>query len=185
MKNSSLLLLLISVLISLFSVSERSIAAPKSIARLKNGNYLACIKKKNSNFYDESQTCFSFSKQNDRIAGGYEVSQEGPVVCVIGTVQNNMVNGFAYDDSVNSAANGVVFSDIENLRRELPKSKLIYLATYLQVADGKLDVIKVGNNVKTNPFDFEAKITYKRAKLNLNKFQYITTLKKESYGCSK
>jgi hypothetical protein len=185
MKNIRLFSLLISISISLLSVGEKSIAAPKSIARLKNGNYLACIKKKQPNFYDESQTCFSFSKHNDRIAGGYEVSQEGPIVCVIGTVKNNIINGSASDDSVNSAANGVVFNDIEDLRRELPKSELIYLATYLQVADGKLDVIRVGNNVKTNPLDFEAKITYKRAKLNLSKFQYITTLKSESYGCSK
>jgi hypothetical protein len=185
MKNIRLFSLLISISISLLSVGEKSIAAPKSIARLKNGSYLACVKKKQPNFYDESQACFSFIKQKDRIVGGYEVSQEGPIVCVIGTVKNNIINGSAYDDSVNSAANGVVFNDLDNLRRNLPKSKPIALTTHLQVANGKLNIIRVGDRVKTNPFDFQAKITYKNAKLDLNQFQYIATLKKENYECSK
>jgi hypothetical protein len=183
MKNTALLLLLISGSIFSLSVSEESISAPNGIARLKNGKYLACVNKKQPNIYDESQTCFSFGKQGNRITGGYEVSQEGPIVCVTGTVKNNVITGSAYDDSINSAANGVTFNDIEDVRRNLPKSKPIYLATYLQVADGKLSVLKVGKNVKTKPLDFEAKITYGRAKLDLSKFQYISRLRNEVYDC--
>jgi hypothetical protein len=183
MKNTALLLLLIAGSIFSLSVSEESISAPNGIARLKNGKYLACVNKKQPNIYDESQTCFSFGKQGNRITGGYEVSQEGPIVCVTGTVKNNVIIGSAYDDSINSAANGVTFNDIEDVRRNLPKSKPIYLATYLQVADGKLSVLKVGKNVKTKPLDFEAKITYGRAKLDLSKFQYISRLRNEVYDC--
>jgi hypothetical protein len=179
-KNITIIVLCLAASITSLLVTERSIAAPNAIARLKNGKYLACVKKKQPDVYDESQTCFEFVKQGTNIKGGYEVSQEGPVVCVIGTIRRNILTGFVYDDSVSSAANGVPFEEVEELRSKLPTSTPTALTTHLQVAEGKLEILKVGKDIKTNPFDFSGKITYKKAMLNLTKFQYISSIKKIS-----
>jgi hypothetical protein len=184
-KNIILWLLFLCISISFLSASERSIASPKTIAKLKNGKYSACVNQKRSNFYDESQTCFSFLKQGNNIKGGYEVTQEGPVVCVKGTITNNIITGSVSDDSINSAYNGVEISELEELRSKLPKSKLIPLTTYLQVAEGRLDILKVGDKIKTNPHDFYARVTYAKARLDLDKFKYISPLKGGLSECSK
>ena len=182
MKNITAIMLCLAASISLLSVTERSIAAPNAIARLKNGKYLACIKKKQPDVYDESQTCFEFSKQGTNIKGGYDVSAEGPFVCVVGTIKRNIITGSVYDNSVSSAANGVPFEEVEELRSKLPTSKLTALTTHLQVAEGKLEILNVGKDIKTNPFDFSGKITYKKAVLNLSGFKYISSIKKISYA---
>jgi hypothetical protein len=181
-KNITAFILCLATSITSLSVTEKSIAAPNTIARLKNGKYLACVKKKQPDVYDESQTCFEFVKQGTNIKGGYEVSQEGPVVCVIGTIKRNTITGSVYDDSVSSAANGVPFDGIEELRSKLPTSKPTDLTTHLQVAEGKLEILKVGKDIKNNPFDFSGKITYKKAMLNTSKFQYISSVKKINYA---
>jgi hypothetical protein len=180
-KNIAAIILCLSASISSLSIAEKSIAGSNAIARLKNGKYLACIKKKQPNVYDESQTCFEFIKQGTNIKGGYEVSQEGPVVCVSGTIKRNILTGSVYDDSLNSPANGVPFSELTEFRRNLPTSKSIALGgNELQVAEGKLDILQVGKNIKTNPSDYKARVTYKKATLNLSKFQYISAIKKIS-----
>jgi hypothetical protein len=181
-KNITALILCLATSITSLLVTEKSIAAPNAISRLKNGKYLACVKKKQPEVYDESQTCFEFVKQGTNIKGGYEVSQEGPVVCVIGTIKRNILTGSVYDDSVSSAANGVPFDGVEELRSKLPTSKLTDLTTHLKVAEGKLEILNVGKDIKTNPFDFSGKITYKKAMLNLSEFRYISSLKKASYN---
>jgi hypothetical protein len=181
-KNITAIIVCLAASITSLSVTERSIAAPNTIARLKSGKYLACTKKKQPDVYDESQTCFEFVKQGTNIKGGYEVSQEGPVVCVSGTIKRNILTGSVFDDSVSSAANGVPFDGVEELRSKLPKSKPTDLTTHLQVAEGKLEILKVGKDIKENPFDFSGKITYKKARLNLSDFQYISSVKKISYA---
>jgi hypothetical protein len=183
---TAIILCLASSITGLLSVTETSIAAPRSIARLGNGKYLACIKKKQPDVYDESQTCFEFIKQGSNIKGGYEVSQEGPVVCVIGTIKRNIITGSVHDDSVSSPANGVPFDGVEELRSKLPTSAPTALTTHLQVAEGKLEILKVGKDIKNNPYDFSGKITYKKAVLNLNEFKYISSIKKiNSTDCLK
>jgi hypothetical protein len=181
-KNITAIILCLAASITSLSVTERSIAAPNAIARLRNGKYLACIKKKQPDVYDESQTCFEFIKQGSNIKGGYELSQEGPVVCVIGSIKRNILTGSVYDDSVSSPANGVPFDEVEELRNKLPTSKLTELTTHLQVAEGKLEIIKVGKDIQNNPYDFSGKITYKKAMLNLTKFQYISSIKKINHS---
>ncbi len=188
-KNITTTVLCLAASISSLSIAERSlaeplqrrIAAPNSIARLKNGKYLACTKKKQPDVYDESQTCFEFVKQGTNIKGGYEVTQEGPVVCIIGTIKRNILTGSVDDNSVSSAANGVPFDEVEELRNKLPTSTPTVLTSHLQVAEGKLEILKVGKDIKDNPFDFSGKITYKKATLNVSNFQYISAVKKISY----
>jgi hypothetical protein len=182
LKNITAIILCLSASISSLSIAERSIAAPNSIARLKNGKYLACIKKKQPDTYDESQTCFEFVKQGTNIKGGYELTQEGPVVCMVGTIRRNIITGSVYDRSVSSPANGVPFDEVEELRSKLPTSTPTALTTHLQVAAGKLEILKVGKEIETNPFDYSGKITYKKATLNVSKFQYISSVKKISYA---
>jgi hypothetical protein len=181
-KNITAIILCLATSTTSLSVTEISIAAPKSIARLGNGKYLACTKKKQPDVYDESQTCFEFTKQGSNIKGGYEVSQEGPVVCVSGTIKRNIITGSVYDNSVSSAANGVPFDGVEELRSKLPTSTPTALTTHLQVGEGKLEILKVGKDIKDNPYDFSGKITYKKAVLNLNKFQYVSSIKKINYS---
>ena len=185
MKNLVLALLVLSSSIGSLLIAQTSIAVPKNIARLKDGRYTACTKIKQPQVYDESQTCFSFSKKGKRIKGGYEVTQEGPVICVIGTTKNNLITGSAYSDDINSASHGVPFSRIEQVRKELPKAKFIEMTSHLKVAQGSLSQIKVGDSIKTNPYDYEAKIAYKKASLNLNEFQYIYPLKSVDDDCLK
>jgi hypothetical protein len=169
-KNIAATILCLATSITSLSVTKTSNAAPKSIARLGNGKYLACVKKKQPDVYDESQTCFEFIKQGRNIKGGYEVTQEGPVVCVVGTIKRNIITGSVYDDSVSSAANGVPFDGIEELRSKLPTSTPTPLTTHLQVAEGKLEISKVGGQ-----------ITYRKAVLNLNEFKYISSIKKINF----
>jgi hypothetical protein len=176
-KNILLALLLLSSSIGSLSIAERSIAVPRNISRLKDGRYTACTKIRQPKVYDESQTCFDFIKKGRKIKGGYEVTQEGPVICVIGTIKNNLITGSAYSDDVNSASHGFPLSDLEQVRRKLPKSKFIGMTTHLKVAQGNLGKIKVGEQIKNNPYDYEARIIYKRSILNLNQFQYISPLK--------
>jgi hypothetical protein len=176
-KNITAIIFCLATSITSLSVAETSIAAPKSIARLANGKYVTCIKKKQPDVYDESQTCFEFIKQGSNIKGGYEVTQEGPVVCVVGTIKRNIITGSVYDDSVSSAANGVPFDGVEELRSKLPTSTPTDLTTHLRVAEGKLEILKVGKDIKDNPYDFFGKITYKKAVLNLNEFKYISSIK--------
>lgn len=179
MKNITTFILCLAASITSLSVTERSIAAPNAIARLKNGKYLACSKKQQPNIYDESQICFEFFKQGINIKGIY-IPPEGAVLCIVGTIKRNIITGSVYDDSLDSPANGVPFSELEELRRNLPTSKSIDLTTDLQVAEGKLEIFKVGKNIKTNPFDFSGRVTYKKATLNLSKFQYISSTRKMS-----
>jgi hypothetical protein len=176
-KNILLALLLLSSSIGSLSIAERSMAVPRNIARLKDGRYTACTKIRQPKIYDESQTCFDFIKKGRKIKGGYEVTQEGPVICVIGTIKNNLITGSAYSDDVNSASHGFPLPEIEQVRRKLPKSKFIGMTIHLKVAQGNLGKIKVGEQIKTNPYDYEARIAYKKAILNLNEFQYISPLK--------
>ncbi len=185
MKNIVLALLLLSSSIGSLSIAERSIAVPKNIARLKDGRYTACTKIKQPKIYDESQTCFSFIKKGKRIKGGYEVTQEGPVICIVGTAKNNLITGSAYSDDVNSASHGVPLSEIEQVRRKLPKSKFIEMTTHLKVAKGNIGSIKVGDSIKTNPYDYEARIAYTKATLNLNEFEYIYAIKSVDDDCVK
>ncbi len=185
MKNIVLALLLLSSSICSLSIAQRSIAVPRNIARLKDGKYTACTKIKQPKIYDESQTCFSFIKRGRTIKGGYEVTQEGPVICVVGTTKNNLITGSAYSDDMNSASHGVPLSAIDRVRRKLPKSKFIEMTTHLKVAQGKISPIKVGDSIKTNPYDYEARIAYKKATLNLNEFQYIYAFKSSDDDCLK
>jgi hypothetical protein len=184
-KNLVLALLLLSSSIGSLSIAQISIAVPRNIARLKDGRYTACTKIKQPQVYDESQTCFSFSKQGKRIRGGYEVTQEGPVICVVGTAKNNLITGSAYSDDVNSASHGVPLSEIEQVRSKLPKSKFIEMTSHLKVARGNLSSIKVGDGIKNNPHDYEARIAYRKAALNLNEFQYIYAMKSVDDDCLK
>jgi hypothetical protein len=181
-KNITAIILCLATSTTSLSVTEISIAAPKSIARLANGKYVTCIKKKQPDVYDESQTCFEFIKQGTKIKGGYEVTQEGPVVCIIGTIKRNIITGSVYDNSVSSAANGVPFDGVEELRSKLPTSTPTALTNHLQVAEGKLEILKVGKDIKDNPYDFSGKITYKKAVLNLNEFKYTSSIKKVNFS---
>jgi hypothetical protein len=184
-KNITAIIFYLVASITSLPSGEASIAAPKSIASLKNGKYLACIKKKRPNFFDGSQICFEFIKQGTNIKGDY-FGPEGPGVCVIGTIKRNILTGSAYDDEISSVGYGVSFDGVEELRRNLPKSKPIELMTHLQAAEGKLEIIKVGKDIKTNPHDFSGKITYKKATLNLSDFKYISSIKKiDSNDCVK
>jgi hypothetical protein len=184
-KNIVLALLLVTSSIYSLSIAEISIAVPRNIARLKDGKYTACTKIKQPNIYDESQTCFSFIKKGRRIKGGYEVTQEGPVICVVGTARNNLITGSAYSDDINSASHGVPLPEIEQVRSKLPKSKFIEMTTHLKVALGNLGSVKVGDSVKNNPYDYEARISYRKAALNLNEFQYIYAMKSVDDDCVK
>jgi hypothetical protein len=180
-KNITSTILCLATFTTSLLFADLSIAAPRSIARLGNGKYLVCVKKKQPDVYDESQTCFEFIKQGRNIKGGYEVTQEGPVVCVVGTIKRNIITGSVYDDSVSSAANGVPFDGIEELRSKLPTSTPTPLTTHLQVAEGKLEISKVGKDIKNNPYDFSGQITYRKAVLNLNEFKYISSIKKINF----
>jgi hypothetical protein len=180
-KNLVLALLLLSSSIGSFSIAERSIAAPNNISKLKDGKYSACIKLEQPTVDDESQTCFLFIKQGSKIKGAYEITQKGPVICVMGTVRNNLITGSAYYDTINAASPfGVPIDRIEEIRRELPKSKLVELLPSLKVAQGNLSPIKIGENIKTNPRDYQAKITYKKATVDLIKFSYVSAVSRDS-----
>ncbi len=185
MKNIVLALLLLSASIGSLSIAEKSIAVPRNIAKLKDGRYTACTKIKQPNIYDESQTCFSFIKKGRKIKGGYEITQEGPVICVTGTAKNNLITGSAYSDDINSASHGVPISEIDQVRRRLPKSKFIEMTNHLKIAQGELSPVKIGDSIKNNPYDYEARIAYKKASLNLNEFQYIYAIKSVDDDCLK
>jgi hypothetical protein len=182
-KNITAIIFCLAASISSLSIAERSIAAPNAIARLKNGKYLTCIKKYQPNVYDESQRCFEFFKQGSKIKGSYELSPEGPDVCITGTIIRNIITGSAYDNSLNSPANGVPFSELEELRLNLPTAKLTALDihNYLQVAEGQLEISKVSKDIKTNPYNYSARVTYKKAKLDLGGLQYISSIEKISF----
>jgi hypothetical protein len=184
-RNIVLALLILSSSIGSLSIAEKSVAVPRNIAKLKDGKYTACTKLKQPKIYDESQTCFSFIKKGRKIKGGYEVTQEGPVICVIGTAKNNLITGSAYSDAVNSASHGVPLSEIERIRSKLPKSKFIGMTSHLKVAQGNLGKIKVGDRIKNDPHDYQARIAYKKASLNLNEFQYIYALRSSDRDCLK
>jgi hypothetical protein len=174
--------------ISTFSsiLTQISTADTNTIERLQDGKYIACTRQKPLDAHDFSKVCFSFMKQGKNIKGAYKISQpdgvsEDATACIAGVIKDRALIGYVY---FNSAKNGIGFEEIGKIRSELPRSQPIALTTNLQIAEGKIDIFSVGANIKTDPHNYSARVTYVKSRLDLTKFNYVSSLKSDIGECS-
>jgi hypothetical protein len=166
----------------------RLIAKPVNIASLKNGKHSICINKERRDLKDEGQRCFSFVKQGDHIKGAYQFSMDRQAICIDGYLHNNLVTGSAEDRHFNREYN-IMYSvltlqELEEKRRDLPKSKPIAFDDYLQAARGKLAIIPVNDKNADRGYYYTAKITYAKIRLDLNNFQQISSHEHQLNECT-
>ena len=183
------ILLICNILLSSCGLCPKSIANSQqnnkknetNIENLTNGSYLFCSDRHpNEDKIDAHRYCFTFTKTGKKIIGSYlyRAPKDTPVICVEGTVKDNLLNGFGYEN-IGPNSDPYTEEDFSYLNR-LPINN--YLSFWddvehyqggLNLKAGRPSLYKLSPPSEDKYASFWATIRYKNVQLDLRNFEQI------------